>query len=94
MIREVAPPPERIRGATVCSGIGAPETALPEVDWVWSAEIEDFPSKVLRERHPKSINLGDITASDFIEQKAIGNSMAVSVIRWIGLRILDRLRKE
>lgn len=58
----------RITGATCCSGIGAPETALPEVDWLWSAEIESFPSKALAARHPKSINLGDITAPDFVKR--------------------------
>jgi|GEM_PF-3875979 len=36
-----------IRAASMCSGIGAPETALPDWDWVWSAEIEPFPSRVL-----------------------------------------------
>lgn len=36
------------------------------VDWVWCAEIEKFPYSVLAHRHPGSINLGDVTASDFI----------------------------
>ena len=36
-----------MKGATICSGIGAPETAMPWVDWRWCAEIEKFPSAVL-----------------------------------------------
>ena len=55
-----------MRGATICSGIGAPETAMPWVTWLWCEEIEPFPSAVLkRQRHPQSKNLGDITAADF-----------------------------
>lgn len=57
-----------MRGATICSGIGAPETAWPWVDWLWSAEIEKFPSAVLSTRHPQTMNLGDATAPDFIER--------------------------
>lgn len=57
---------EILRGATICSGIGAPETAAPTVEWLWSAEVEPFPSAVLAARHPHSVNLGDITAADFI----------------------------
>ena len=56
-----------LKGATMCSGIGAPETALPNIQWLWSAEVEKFPSAVLSSRHPGSKNLGDITAPDFIE---------------------------
>lgn len=52
-------------GATCCSGIGAPETSMPGIDWRWSAEIEKFPSSVLKARHPGSVNLGDMTAPDF-----------------------------
>ena len=59
--------------ATLFSGIGAPETAMPSWDWRWSAEIERFPSAVLAARHPQSVNLGDVTADDFIERaEAIG----------------------
>lgn len=55
-----------MKGATCCSGIGAPEEALPEIDWVWSAEIEAFPSAVLAARHPKTVNLGDMLAPGFM----------------------------
>lgn len=54
-------------GATLCSGIGAPETAMPWIDWRWCAEVEKFPSAVLAARHGH-MNLGDITAPDFIER--------------------------
>ena len=50
------------------SGIGAPETAMPEWDWLWHAEIEPFPSAVMAARHPGSINLGDVSAPDFAER--------------------------
>ena len=62
-----------IRAASMCSGIGAPETALPDWDWLWSAEIEPFPSRVLAARSPHSVNLGDLTAPDFCERaQALG----------------------
>jgi DNA (cytosine-5)-methyltransferase 1 len=56
--------------ATLFSGIGAPETAMPEWRWAWSAEIERFPSAVLAARHPESRNLGDVTVPDFTERAA------------------------
>lgn len=37
-------------GATVCSGIGAPELAMPWVDWRLCSEIEKFPRAVLEQR--------------------------------------------
>jgi DNA (cytosine-5)-methyltransferase 1 len=61
-------------GATMCSGIGAPETAAPGVQWHWSAEVERFPSRVLANRHAGSKNLGDITTADFIDKaRAFGH---------------------
>jgi len=53
-------------GATCFSGIGAPEVALPEVNWLWHAEIEKFPSAVMAARRTGSVNLGNVTAADFI----------------------------
>ncbi|MAM60847.1 DNA cytosine methyltransferase [Maritimibacter sp. UBA3975] len=38
-------------GMTFCSGIGAPEVALPWVDWRFASEIEPFPRAVLQHRH-------------------------------------------
>jgi DNA (cytosine-5)-methyltransferase 1 len=52
----------------MCSGIGAPETALPEWDWLWCAEVEAAPSAVLAARFPHSVNLGDLEADDFVER--------------------------
>ena len=37
-------------GWTLCSGIGAPEVAIPEIDWRLASEIEPFPRAVLQER--------------------------------------------
>ncbi len=54
-----------IIAATLFSGIGAPEHAMPHWQWAWCAEIEKFPSAVLAERHPHCPNLGDVTAHDF-----------------------------
>jgi DNA (cytosine-5)-methyltransferase 1 len=59
--------PDRLRGATACSGICAPEVAMPWVKWLWRAEIEDFPAAVGDVRHGNP-NLGDITAPDFIDR--------------------------
>ena len=56
--------------ATLFSGIGAPECAMPHWRWAWCAEIEKFSSAVLKVRHPQSVNLGDVTADDFCERAA------------------------
>jgi hypothetical protein len=57
-----------MRGATMFSGICAPETALPEIDLRWCAEVEPFCRALISERHPDVPNLGDVTAGDFIER--------------------------
>jgi DNA (cytosine-5)-methyltransferase 1 len=56
----------KFRGVTYCSGIGAPEVAAPEIDWLYCAEIEKFPSAVLKHHRPHVPNLGDMMAPDFI----------------------------
>jgi len=56
--------------ASLFSGIGAPETAMPHWDWRWCAEIEKFPSAVLAARHPRSQNLGDVSADGFTKEAA------------------------
>lgn len=62
-----------MRGATCFSGIGAPEVAMPDVEWIWHSDIEPFPCAVIAERHPSNQNLGDILAPDFIDRaKAMG----------------------
>jgi DNA (cytosine-5)-methyltransferase 1 len=57
-----------VKAASCFSGIGAPEQGGPQFDWLWSAEVEPFPSAVLSARFPHSVNLGDITADDFIDR--------------------------
>jgi DNA (cytosine-5)-methyltransferase 1 len=37
-------------------------------EWLWSAETEPFPSQVLATRHPTAVNLGNVSAPDFIER--------------------------
>jgi DNA (cytosine-5)-methyltransferase 1 len=54
--------------ATLFSGLGAPELAMPAWEWRWHAEIEPFPAAVMAARHPASVNLGDVTADDFCER--------------------------
>ena len=65
-------------GATICSGIGAPEAAMPWLEWQWCAEIEKFPSAVLAHHMPAVPNLGDITAPDFIPR-----AMEYGPIDWL-----------
>lgn len=54
--------------ASLFSGIGAPECAMPGWNWAWHAEIEPFPCAVMAKRHPSSVNLGDVNAPDFCER--------------------------
>lgn len=55
--------PRALVGWTFCSGIGAPEVALPEIDWRFASEIERFPRQVLQARFgyktPKNHNQGE-----------------------------------
>jgi len=41
---------------------------MPHWEWLWCAEIEKFPSAVLAKRFPHSVNLGDVTAEDFMQR--------------------------
>ena len=49
---------------SVCSGIEAATMAWEPLGWepAWFAEIEKFPSEVLKQRHPEVKNFGDFTA--------------------------------
>jgi DNA (cytosine-5)-methyltransferase 1 len=51
-----------MRFATLCSGIGAPETAWLPLGWecAFHAEIDPFASAVLAERYPNVPNRGDM----------------------------------
>lgn len=40
-----------MKAATICSGIGAPEVAMPHWTWLFQSEIEDAPRQVLIHRH-------------------------------------------
>lgn len=66
-------------GATMFSGIGAPECAAPWIDWKWHAEIEKFPAAVHSHHFPQSSNLGDVTAPDFIERAKLHGPIDVLV---------------
>jgi len=55
-------------GATLFSGIDAPEVSTPAIDWLWRAEIDKFPSAVSKHRRPDTPNLGDVSAPDFVER--------------------------
>ncbi len=88
---------------SVCSGIEAASVAWHPLGWktAWVAEIETFPSQVLKHHYPDTPNLGDMTkiaaayragkkmkqAADGPRYKAIGNSMCVNNMRFIGERI-------
>src|SRR5262245_42741299 len=54
--------------ATLFSGIGAPEQAMPGWDWIWHSEIEPFANAVLTHWHSQSVNLGDINGKHFTER--------------------------
>lgn len=57
-----------MKAATLFSGIGAPEVAMPHWQWLWHAEIEKFPNAVMKHHFPQSKNLGDVNAEDFVER--------------------------
>jgi DNA (cytosine-5)-methyltransferase 1 len=54
----------QVRFGSVCSGIEAASVAWHPLGWqaAWFAEIEPFPSAVLRHHYPDVANLGDMTA--------------------------------
>lgn len=56
-----------MRGGTLFSGVGAPEQALPWVDWRWCAEIDPFAGAVLATRQPGTRNLDDVTKVNWNE---------------------------
>jgi site-specific DNA-cytosine methylase len=84
-----------VRYLSVCSGIEAATVAWHPLGWEAFAysEIEAFPAAVLAHHYPNTPNFGDMTkfkdwpAADGPRYKALGNSMAVPVMRWIGRRI-------
>ena len=75
-----------MNNGSVCSGIEAATVAWHSLGWKpeWFSEIEKFPSQVLAHHYPDVPNLGDMT-----KIAALGNSMAVPVMKWIGERIQE-----
>jgi len=67
-----------MRYGSVCSGIEAATVAWHGLGWepAFFSEIEKFPREVLAHHYP-----------DGPRYKALGNSMAVPVMKWIGERI-------
>jgi DNA (cytosine-5)-methyltransferase 1 len=57
-----------MNGATLFSGIGCPELAMPWVKWIWCAEIDPFASTVHASRFPDVPNLGDVSHEAFVEK--------------------------
>jgi DNA (cytosine-5)-methyltransferase 1 len=53
-----------MKGGTLFSGIGAPECAMPSIDWRWCAEIDPFASAVHAARFLRVVNLGDVEQID------------------------------
>lgn len=70
---------------SVCSGIEAASVAWHPLGWTpaFFAEIEKFPSRVLA--HHFGSNMPG--AADGPRYKALGNSMAINVMRAVGQRI-------
>lgn len=94
-----------VRFGSVCSGIEAASVAWHPLGWqaAWFSEIEPFPCAVLTHHYPAVPNARlqgfpddylDIPyrgkpAADGPKYKALGNSWAVPVVRWIGERIRE-----
>lgn len=74
-----------MRYVSVFSGVEAATVAWEPLGWepVAFCEIDAFPSAVLAERFP-----------DVPRYKAMGNSMCINVMRWIGERIQQQERTD
>jgi DNA (cytosine-5)-methyltransferase 1 len=58
---------EIITKGSLCSGTGGLDAAVPgELRWV--AESNDAAALILKREHPETLNLGDITAPDFLPE--------------------------
>jgi site-specific DNA-cytosine methylase len=77
-----------VKFLSVCSGIEAASVAWNPLGWkaVAFSEIERFPSAVLAHHYPDGYTAIP-KAADGPRYKALGNSMATPVVRWIGERI-------
>ena len=78
---------------SVCSGIESASAAWMPLGWrpAWFAEVSPFPSAVLAHHHGYTqVPYRGKDAADCPDgprYKALGNSMAVPVMAWIGRRI-------
>ncbi|WP_300719574.1 hypothetical protein [Pseudomonas sp.] len=102
-----AKPEPDLRYGSVCSCIKAVSIAWHalRLQAAWFAEIDSFPCAVLAHYYPQTSNHGNprdytrITWRGRLPQdcpdgpryKAIGNSMAVPCLRWIGERLITVL---
>ena len=70
----------KLRSATFCSGVGAPEVAMGDiVDFKYCCEFDKFPSAVLASRFPDIPNIGDMLKrheSDIYNSTEIDLAMA------------------
>jgi DNA-cytosine methyltransferase len=71
----------QLHAASLCSGIGAPEAAMPGWGWRWCAEIDRQASAVHAARHG-SPNLGDMNAPDFVGRAMAFGDLDVIVAGW------------
>jgi DNA (cytosine-5)-methyltransferase 1 len=58
-----------VRAASCFSGIGAAELALPEAQWLWSAEVDPFANAVRAARLDDNC-LGSVLEEDFLQRAA------------------------
>jgi len=82
---------------SICSGIEAATRAWHPLGWkpLAFAEIEPFPAAVLADHHTQIAWRGKPATDcpDGPRYKALGNSMAVPVMHWIGQRLQSHLQK-
>lgn len=78
-----------MRYGSVCSGIEAATVAWHSLGWepAFFSEIDKFPREVLAHHYPDDYTRIREKCPDGPRYKALGNSMAVPVMRWIGERI-------
>jgi DNA (cytosine-5)-methyltransferase 1 len=63
-----------MRAASLFTGIGAPEMAMPHWDWLWGAEISPFCCAVMAYQHPEVRNLGDVLSYGLPLEKFIARA--------------------
>ena len=83
-----------MRFLSLFSGIEAASVAWHPLGWecIGVAEIDPFPCAVLRHHYPDVPNLGSVTDITDEQIAALGNSMAVPVMAWIGRKVMEASR--